>query len=172
MAVRKYQPQQYTMLFSDPKQTLGENHLCFVVDDIVENLDLSKLPQKQNTPCAPCYDYRLLIKLFFYGYATATFSSRKLMRAQQENIAYLYLTRQQTPNFRTISDFRKNHRTFLENAFINIIQMAKELGIVNLGCVALDSTKIKANANRNRDISEARLKEQQKDIEEAIKQAN
>ena len=168
MAIKDYQPQQYMMLFSEPKQILGEDHLCFVVDEIVETLDLSKFPDKRKNCGAPCYDHRLLIKILFYGYAAGTFSSRKLMHAARENLAYLYLTRQQTPNFRTISDFRKNHRRLIEDAFVRIVQMAKELEIVKLGCIALDGSKIKANANRDKDVSRERLKEQQRQIEEAI----
>jgi len=168
MAVRDYQPQQYMMLFSEPKAILGEDHLCFIVDDIVENLDLSKLPEKRDTCGAPCYDYRLLIKILFYGYATGTFNSRKLMHATQENLAYLYLTRQQTPNFRTISDFRKTYREFLECSFVHIVQMAKTLGMVKLGYVTLDSTKIKANASKDKYLNKDRLSKEHKKIKEAI----
>ncbi len=83
MAIRNYQPQQFTLFFSNPKDILGESHLCFIVDDMVEHLSLSNLPNKRGTVGAPCYDYRLLIKVLFYGYATGTFSSRKLMNSCQ-----------------------------------------------------------------------------------------
>lgn len=171
MSVRSYQPQQFTLFFSNPKDILGENHLCFIVDDIVEHLNLSKLPNRKSTVGAPCYDYRILIKILFYGYATGTFSSRKLMSATQENIAYLYLTRQQAPNFRTISDFRKNYRIFLEESFVMIIKAAKEIGLIKLGTVSLDSTKIRANASSQKTFTQEELKEQKKRIEEAIDEA-
>jgi len=171
MAIRNYQPQQFMLFFSDPKDILGKDHLCFIVDDIVGHLDLSTLPNKQGTVGAPCCDYRLLIKVLFYGYATGTFSSRKLMSSTQENIAYLYLTRQQTPNFRTISDFRKNYRIFLEECFIRIVKAAKEIGLIKLGLVSLDATKIRASASNQRTFSQDELKEQEKRIEEAIDKA-
>lgn len=171
MAVRDYQPQQFTLFFSNPKDILGENHLCFIVDDIVEHFDLSCLPNRQGTVGAPCYDYRLLIKVLFYGYATGTFSSRKMMKSIQENIAYLYLARQQVPNFRTISDFRKNHSAFLEESFVKIVKSAKEIGLVKLGSVSLDSTKIRANASNEKTFSQKELKEQKRRIEEAIAEA-
>ena len=171
MAIKDYQPQQFMLFFSNPKDILGENHLCFIVNDIVEHIDLSVLPDKQGTVGAPCYDYRLLIKVLFYGYATGTFSSRKLMSATQENIAYLYLTRQQTPNFRTISDFRKNHRALLEECFIRIVKAAKEIGLIKLGSVSLDSTKIRANASNQRTFTQDELKEQKRRIEKAIDEA-
>lgn len=171
MAIRDYQPNQFILFFSNPKDILGEDHLSFVVDDIVEHLNLSQLPDKQGTVGAPCYDYRLLIKILFYGYATGTFSSRKLMSCCQENIAYLYLTRQQIPNFRTISDFRKNYRTFLEECFIKIVKAAREIGLVKLGIVSLDSTKIRANASNQKTFTQDELKEQIRSIERAIDEA-
>lgn len=171
MSVKNYQPQQFMLFFSNPKDILGQDHLSFVVDDIVEHLDLSKLPDKRDTVGAPCYDYRLLVKILFYGYATGTFSSRKLMSSCQENIAYLYLVRQQIPNFRTISDFRKNYRPFLEESFINIVKAAREIGLVKLGAVSLDSTKIRANASNQKTFSQDELKEQVRRIEEAINEA-
>lgn len=171
MAVRNYQPQQFMLFFSNPKDILGQDHLCFVVDDIVEHLDFSALTNKQGTIGAPCYDYRVLIKALFYGYATGTFSSRKIMKSTQENIAYIYLTRQQAPNFRTISDFRKNHQAFLENTFIKIVKAAKEIGLIKLGTVSLDSTKIRANASNQQTFTQDELKEQKKRIKEAISKA-
>jgi transposase len=171
MAVKSYQPQQFMLFFSNPKDVLGNDHLCFVVDDIVEHLDLSALTNKQGTVGAPCYDYRLLIKILFYGYATGTFSSRKIMQSTQENIAYIYLTRQQMPNFRTISDFRKNYLVILEDAFINIVRAAKEIGLIKLGTVSLDSTKIRANASSQNTFTQDELREQKRRIKEAISEA-
>jgi transposase len=171
MAVRSYQPQQFMLFFSNPKDILGQDHLCFVVDDIVEHLDLSVLTDKQGTVGAPCYDYRLLIKVLFYGYATGTFSSRKIMKSTQENIAYIYLTRQQVPNFRTISDFRKNYHALLEDSFINIVKAAKEIGLIKLGTVTLDSTKIRANASSQKTFTQDELREQKQRIKEAISEA-
>lgn len=168
MSVKDYQPQQFMLFFSNPKDILGEDHLSFVVDDIVEHIDLSKLPDRRGTVGAPCYDYRLLIKVLFYGYATGTFSSRKLMRSCQENISYLYLTRQQVPNFRTISDFRKNHKSFLGESFIKIVKAAREIGLVKLGTVSLDSTKIRANASSQKTFTQDELKEQIERIEKSI----
>ena len=171
MAIRDYQPQQFTLFFSNPKDILGNEHLCFVVDDIVEYIDLSKLPNKRGTVGAPCYDYRVLIKILFYGYATGTFSSRKLMSSCQENISYLYLTRQQIPNFRTISDFRKNYQSFLEECFVKIVKAAKEIGLIKLGLVSLDSTKIRANASNQKTFTQDELKEQIERIEKSIDDA-
>ena len=171
MSKRSYQPQQTMIYFCNPEDILGEDHFCFVVDEIVEHLDLKGLPNKEGTVGAPHYDYRVLIKVLFYGYATGVFSSREIMKCVQENIAYLYLTRQQVPNFRTISDFRKNYRLFLENSFIKIVQAAKEIGLVKLGTISLDSTKIRANASNQKTFTQAELKEQKKRIEEAIRKS-
>jgi len=115
-------------LDSTPRYILPEDHLCFVVDEIVERLDLSIFPDKAGTVGAPAYHPCLLVKVLFYGYATGTFSSRGLMRAVRENLAYTFLTRQQFPDFRTISDFRKDNLEVIKNIFMQIVRVSREMG--------------------------------------------
>ena len=128
MALREYRPEQKLLFWSPPQDVLPPDHLCFIVDDLVEALDFSLLPDRSKTPGSPAYDPRLLVKVLFYGYATGTFSSRKLMRACREQLPYTYLTRQQYPDHRTISDFRKNNLEFVRVAFREIVKMAIEIG--------------------------------------------
>ena len=85
MALREYNSGQGVMFWMPPRDTLPEDHLCFVVDEIVERLDLSIFPDRAGTVGAPAYHPRLLVKILFYGYATGTFSSRGLMRARKSN---------------------------------------------------------------------------------------
>jgi transposase len=158
------------MFWLPPRDVLPEDHLCFVVDEIVEQLDLSYIPDKSGTVGAPAYDSRLLIKILFYGYATGTFSSRGLMKAARENLAYTFLTRQQFPDFRTISDFRKDNLEAVKNIFMQIVRVSREMGMVRLGRVALDGTRIKANANKDRTYTEDELREEIKEIEGALKE--
>jgi transposase len=148
MALREYSPAQGELFWSSPQDVLPSDHVCFIVDEIVEGLDLSCLPDRSKTPGSPAYDPRLLVKVLFYGYATGTFSSRQVMRACREQLPYMYLTRQQYPDHRTISDFRKDNGEFIREAFSQIVKIAAEMGMVKLGTVALDSTRIRANASR------------------------
>jgi len=148
MALREYRPQQHHLFWSPPEEVLPPDHLCFIVDEIVEQLDLGRLPDRRKTAGSPAYDPRLLVKILFYGYATGTCSSRQLMRACREQLPYTYLARQQYPDHRTISDFRKENREFLHEAFVEIVRLAGEMGLGRLGTVALDSTRLRANASR------------------------
>ena len=115
MAIKKYNPEQCLLFWAPPQDVLPSDHLCFIVDEIVEQLDFSTLPDRRKTAGNPAYDYRLLSKILFYGYATGTFSSRKLMYSTREHLPYVYLARHQTPDFRTISDFRKDNWEFIKN---------------------------------------------------------
>lgn len=169
MAIRGYQPDQEILFWPTPREILPQDHLCFVVDEVVERLDLSALPDRSETVGAPAYDPRLLIKVLFYGYATGTFSSRALRKAIQENAAYTYLTRGQCPDFRTISDFRKDHRGFLRAAFVQIVKICQQMGMVKLGRVALDGTKIRANASNQKTFTKEELERQRERIEEALR---
>jgi transposase len=170
MALREYSPKQKIMFWLPPQDTLPEDHLCFVVDEIVEQLDLSYIPDKSGTVGAPAYDSRLLIKVLFYGYATGTFSSRGLMKAVRENLAYTFLTRQQFPDFRTISDFRKDNLPAIKDIFIQIVRVSREMGMVKLGRVAIDGTKLKANANKEKTYTEDELKKEIEEIENALRE--
>jgi transposase len=169
MAIRNYQPDQELLFWPTPREILPQDHLCFVVDEVVECLDLSALPDRKESVGAPAYDPRLLIKVLFYGYATGTFSSRALKKAVQENVAYTYLTRGQCPDFRTIADFRKDHRVFLREAFVQIVKICQGMGIVQLGRVALDGTKIRANASNQQTYTQEELEEQRQRIERALR---
>lgn len=169
MALREYSPKQKIMFWLPPQDALPEDHLCFVVDEIVEQLDLSIFPDRAGTVGAPAYDSRLLIKVLFYGYATGTFSSRGLMRATQENLAYTFLTRQQFPDFRTMSDFRKDNLPAIKDIFIQIVRVSREMGMVKLGRVAIDGTRLKANANKEKTYTEDELKKEIEEIENALK---
>jgi len=168
MALRGYNPEQGTLFWAGPEDVLPPEHLCFMVDEIVEELDFNSLPNRRRTPGNPAYDPRLLVKVLFYGYATGTFSSRMLKRSCREQLPYSYLTRQQFPDHRTINDFRKDNWEFLEKTFVQIVKLAREMGLGKLGTVALDSTKIKANASRSATM---RGDELEKEIEESLKSA-
>jgi transposase len=168
MALREYNPCQHELFWSPPQDVLPSDHLCFILDEIVELLDFSPLPDRTKTPGSPAYDARLLVKILFYGYATGTFSSRQLMRACREQLPYTYLTRQQYPDHRTISDFRKENWEFISEAFSQIVKIAAEMGMVRLGMVALDSTRIRANASREATIKTDKIDEE---IAAALRQA-
>jgi transposase len=146
MATKQYDPKQDLLFISTPHNALPEDHLCYFIDEVVEKLDFSSLPDKSATPGNPEYDPRLKTKALLYGYATGIFSSRKLMCACREQLPFMFLTRGQYPDFRTLSDFRKDNLGFLADAFAQVVRIARQMGLARLGAVAVDSTKIRANA--------------------------
>ena len=140
--------QEQMQLFPPSVQSLIEaDDLCMVVNDVVKTLDLSCLYKKVATEGNSAYHPAMMLKIYFYAYARGIFSSRRIAQALKENIAFIFLTAWQKPNFRTISDFRKNNLKELCVLFAQIVQLCRQLGMVKLGHIAIDGTKIKANAS-------------------------
>jgi len=140
--------QEQMQLFPPSVQSLIEaDDLCMVVNDVVKALDLSCLYKKVATEGNPAYHPAMMLKIYFYAYARGIFSSRRIALALKENIAFIFLAAWQKPNFRTISDFRKNNLKELGLLFVQIVQLCRRLGMVKLGHIAIDGTKIKANAS-------------------------
>ena len=140
--------QEQMQLFPPSVQSLIEaDDLCMLVNDVVKTLDLSCLYEKVATEGNPAYHPAMMLKIYFYAYARGIFSSRRIAQALKENIAFIFLAAWQKPNFRTISDFRKNNLKELGLLFAQIVQLCRQLGMVKLGHIAIDGTKIKANAS-------------------------
>jgi transposase len=109
----------------------------------------------------------MMTKVLVYGYCVGVFSSRRLERRLIEDVAFRILAAGNEPNFRTISDFRRVHRKALEGLFVQVLQLAVRLGAMKLGRVAIDGSKIRANASKHRAMSHERmLREQQRLCEE------
>ncbi len=176
MAEFKPYAQEQGMLFPPHLGDLiPENHLVRVVNEIVEQLDLREITQKYPYRGAEGYHPRMLVKILFYGYATGIFSSRKIAAYLGTDITFMWLAAMQRPDFRTISDFRKNHRPIIEDLFIQIVKIGMHMGLVNLGHVSLDGSKINADASKHKAMSRVRLKQEipklQKEIEALLDKA-
>ena len=132
---------------------LPEKHLARFVVDIVDQLDLSELETRYDgggkQPCHPA----MLLALLFYGYATGVFSSRKLEQATHDSVALRFITGDAHPDHDTIATFRKRFLMELEGLFVQLLVMARVMGVLKLGKVSLDGTKIKANASKHKAMS-------------------
>lgn len=150
---------------------LAEEHLVYFVSDVVDQLDLSAMHAVygEERRGQPPYDPRLMTKLLVYGYCTGVFSSRRIQKRLQEDIPFRVLAAGNEPDFRTISDFRKLHIGTLQGLFEQVLEMALEAGAVKVGRVALDGTKVKANASKHKAMSYGRMKEKQKQLGEEVK---
>ena len=123
----------------------------------------------------PPYHPRMMVKALLYGYCTGVASSRRIARRLHEDIAFRVLAANNTPDFRTISDFRKDHLEALADLFLQVLELCRKAGLVKLGHVALDGTKVKANASRHQAMSYGRMKEKEaelaREVDELLKRA-
>jgi transposase len=146
---RFYDQKQSLLLPLNINDWLPQGHLARFISDTVDELDLTPIYAyyEKEERGAPPYDPRMMTKVLFYAYCTGVQSSRKIEKKQVEDISFRYLTANTIPNFRTISDFRKNHIDALEDLFVQVLLLCVEAGLVKLGTVALDGMKVKANAS-------------------------
>jgi transposase len=169
---RPYFPDQDLLLPPSLRDWLPEDHLVYFVSDVVDQLDLSAIHAwyGEEKRGQPPYDPVLMTKLLVYGYCTGVFSSRRLQKRIQEDIAFRVLAAGNEPDFRTISDFRKIHLVALEELFEQVLELALESGSVRLGHVSLDGTKIKANASKHKAMSYGRAEEKQRQLRQEVKE--
>jgi transposase len=163
---RPYYPDEELLLPPSLREWLPQDHLAYFVSDVVDNLDLSAMDAVygEERRGQPPYDPRMMTKLLVYGYCRGVFSSRRIEQRLVEDIAFRVLAADNQPNFRTISDFRKIHLKILEGLFEQVLQIALEAGAMKLGRVALDGTKMKANASKHKAMSYDRMREKEKQL--------
>ena len=160
MALRPYD-RQGDLLGPSPDSVLSPDHLARVIDEFVESIAVGRLNERyQHTPGEPAYDVRLLSKVWIYAYARGLTSSREVARQCVENLAFRFLTSNQLPDHRTLSRFRRGKRRLLRWIFAKTVQIGREMGLVKLGLVAIDSVKLRADANPSRKRTAAQLQEQ------------
>lgn len=174
---RKWSPDQVWLFPPSPQDWLPENHLVYFLMDVTGQVDLSpifahyeKTPQGQ-----PPYHPRMMLTLLLYSYCTGVYSSRKIMARCQGDAAFRVIVGNDIPDFRTISDFRKTHLPLMNMLFVEVLRLCAEAGLVQVGRLALDGTKVKANASRHKAMSYDRMvKEEerlQKEIVDLLEQA-
>ena len=132
---------------------LPEDHLARFIVDIVSQLNLRSITEQYAGRGSKAYHPRMLLALLFYGYATGVFSSRKLEKATYDSVAFRFITANLHPDHDTIAAFRKRFLDDLKPLFVQILIIAKEMGLLKLGKVSLDGTKVKANASKHRALS-------------------
>jgi len=169
---RPYLPDQEFLLPPSLRDWLPEGHLAYFVSDVVDQLDLSAIyaVYGDEQRGQPPYDPRMMTKLLIYGYCIGVYSSRKIQQRLCEDIGFRILAAGNEPDFRTISDFRKIHLQALEGLFDQVLRIALEAGAMKLGRVALDGTKVKANASKHKAMSYGRMKEKEKALRAEVKE--
>jgi transposase len=152
---RSWNPDQSFLFPPSPRDWLPENHLIYFLLDVLPQIDLQPIHQPYQTDerGQPPYHPTMMVALLLYGYATGTFSSRRLMARCETDAAFRVIVGDDIPDFRTISDFRKRHLTALEGLFVEVLKLCAQAGLVKVGRIALDGSKVKANASRHKAMS-------------------
>lgn len=156
---KEYAPDQLLLLPPDMREWLPEDHLVWMIADVVEELDLRAIEAAYDGSRGgqPAYDPRMMTGLLLYAYCVGMPSSRKIERATYEQVPFGVLSADQHPDHDTIAEFRRRHLAALAGLFVQVLAMCRRAGLVKLGHVALDGTKIKANASRNKAMSYGRM---------------
>ena len=154
-----YLPEQQYLMPCALQEWLPQGHLAYFINDTVESLNLTAFHARytgggsRNQPFHPA----MMVKVLVYAYATGTFSSRKIARKLHEDVAFRVLAAENFPAHRTIREFRALHLEEFTELFTQVVRLAREMGLVKLGTIAVDGTKIKANASRHRAMSYGRM---------------
>ena len=170
ISYRPYEPQQEMLLPASLQDWLPKGYLAYFISDTIDALDLGAFYARyagggaRNQPFHPA----MMVKVLVYGYATGVFSSRKIERRLHEDLAFRMLGAGNFPKHRTVRDFRALHLKELADLFVQVVKLAREMGLVKLGTVAIDGTKIKANASRHKAMSYERMQQTEAELKAQI----
>jgi len=167
---RPYQPDQLLLLAPDVRQWLAPGHLVHHVRDLVDALELSAFyapyegDGRRNAP----YEPSMMVKVLVYAYATGVFSSRAIARKLEEDVAFRVLGAGNFPQHRTICEFRRRHLEDFERLFVEVVRVARAMGVVRFGTLSVDGTKVRANASKRKAMSYGRMQKEEARLEEEI----
>lgn len=165
-----YEPGQLLLLPPDLRDWLEEGHLAYFILDVVETLDLSEIYASYDGSRGgrPGFDPRLLVGLLVYGYCVGVRSSRKIEKATYESVPFRVLAANQHPDHATVAEFRRRHLEALSRLFVQVLRLCEKAGLVRLGHVALDGTKMRANASKHKAMSYGRMEEKIGELEAQV----
>lgn len=168
---RPYDPDQIFLMPASLQEWLPKGHLTYFISDVVDYLDLSAIMCRyEEEKGYPPYHPAMMVKVLLYAYCIGVPSSRKIEKRLEEDIGFRVLAANNTPDFRTISDFRKDHLPALACLFLQVLKLCQKAGLVKLGHISIDGTKIKANASKHKAMSYKRMKEEEARLEAEIKE--
>jgi transposase len=174
---REWNPDQSWLFPPSPQDWLPDGHLVYFLMDVSEQLDLSPIIENYDSEKGgqPPYHPRMMLVLLLYSYCIGVFSSRKIAARSETDVAFRVIVGDNIPDFRTISEYRRRHLEQFQHLFVEVLRLCRESGLLKVGRLALDGTKIKANASRHKAMSYDRMvaeeKRLQAEIDELLKQA-
>jgi len=166
---RPYDPEQPFLMPASLQEWLPKDHLAYFISDVVDHLDLGTIMDcYEGEKGYPPYHPTMMVKVLLYAYCIGVSSSRKIEKRLKEDVAFRVLAANNAPDFRTISDFRKDHLGALAALFVQVLKLCQRAGLVKLGHVSLDGTKIRANASKHKAMSYKRMKEEEARLEAEV----
>ena len=168
---REYDPDQLLLLPADLRAWLPSNHVAYFILDLVRDLDLSSFYESYDGSLGgqPPYDPRMMVSLLLFAYSQGITSSRKMEHATYDSVAFRVLCLNQHPDHDTISTFRQRHLEALSGMFPEVLQKCRKADLVRLGHVAVDGTKVKANASKHKAMSYGRMKKKLSELEADVR---
>ena len=169
---RPYDPDQAFLMPASMRDWLPSSHLAYFLSDVVDQFDLSSIMKRYASEERgfPPYHPRMMVKVLLYAYCVGVPSSRRIAKRLEEDIAFRVLAANNTPDFRTISDFRQDHLQALAGLFVQVLILCQKAGLVKLGHVSLDGTKVKANASKHKAMSYGRMKKEEERLQAEIRE--
>ncbi len=173
---KPYRKDQLHLLPYSLEDFVPEGHLARLIYEVVEGLDTSAMEDRYSELGQNTYHPKILLKLLYYGYATGVRSGRRIAARCETDTAYMYLAEMYRPDFRTINDFRKNHLSLIEGYFVEVVKICWDLGMLKVGEIVIDGSKIRANAasRRSKDRAgyEVWLEKVESEIQEILREAD
>ena len=168
---RPYDPDQAFLMPASMRDWLPSSHLAYFLSDVVDQFDLSSIMKRYagEERGFPPYHPRMMVKVLLYAYCVGVPSSRRIAKRLEEDIAFRVLAANNTPDFRTISDFRQDHLQALAGLFVQVLILCQKAGLVKLGHVSLDGTKVKANASKHKAMSYGRMKKEEERLQAEVR---
>jgi transposase len=157
MVYIKSNPEQTLLLPTDLREIIPDNHLCFLIEDVIGQLNFKDFDKEVQGPGNPTYHPRIILKIILNGICERVTSTRKLEKLTIENIVFRYLAENLNPDFHTIALFRKHNSGLIKKTFLQTVEIAKMLGMVNFNKLYLDGIKLKANASKSKTFSKEEI---------------
>jgi transposase len=168
-----YEPDQSQLFPPSPRDWMPEGHLAYFISETVDQLDLkafyARFRERKNDRGSLAYEPRMLLKVLIYSYSVGVFSSRKIAAGIDDLVALRYLSAGNQPGHRTMARFRHDNAEHFADVFRQVVKVAQEAGLVGLGTLAIDGSRLKANASKHKAMSYVRMKAEDKRLEKEIK---
>ena len=159
---------QHLLFPSNVFDLLAEDHECYLYSDLFQHLDTTSIESNYKYSGQNAYHPKQIISILIYSYSRGVFSSREIERRCNEDLSFMFIAQMNCPNFRVLSDFRKDNSEFFHDCFKQTVQLAIELKLASLGHISLDGSKFKANSSKHKAMSYLRLKEKEQALSEEV----